>query len=156
MRSSPTIRLVVLLEATKGLVVLLAGIGVMSFTHVDIQHFVEELVLHMHLNPAHHYPNIFVEYARQLTDARLALMAAIALTYSLVRFIEAYGLWYCKRWAEWFAAISGSIYIPLEIYELFHGGGRLTVLALVINILVVGLMVKELRRSNAKKTGSAS
>ncbi|MCZ7627423.1 MAG: DUF2127 domain-containing protein [Candidatus Methylomirabilis sp.] len=45
----------------------------------------------------------------------------MAAGYASVRFVEAYGLWLERRWAEWFAAVSGGIYIPFEIYELLYG-----------------------------------
>ena len=44
-----------------------------------------------------------------------------ALTYSAIRFTEAYGLWRERRWAEWLSAVSGAIYLPFEIYELAGG-----------------------------------
>ncbi len=40
------------------------------------------------------------------------------MVYSGARSVEAYGLWFERRWAEWFALISGAIYLPVEIYEL--------------------------------------
>ena len=45
-------------------------------------------------------------------------MAAGAFMYALVRFIEAYGLWNARVWAEWFAILSGCLYLPWEIYEI--------------------------------------
>jgi uncharacterized membrane protein (DUF2068 family) len=75
------------------------------------------------------------------------LLAALAATYGLVRFIEAYGLWHGRRWAEWFAAVSGAIYIPFELYELLQGINWLSLGALVVNVLVVGLMVNALYRT---------
>ncbi|UUZ70577.1 DUF2127 domain-containing protein [Polaromonas sp. P2-4] len=71
-----------------------------------------------------------------------------AATYALVRFVEAYGLWRSRRWAEWFAAISGAIYIPFELYELRHHVGWLTVAALFLNVLVVALVARALLRED--------
>ncbi|MCZ7627424.1 MAG: DUF2127 domain-containing protein [Candidatus Methylomirabilis sp.] len=59
MQSSGTLRTVALLEAAKGLLVLVAGIGVLSFVHHDAQWVAERLVGHLHLNPASRYPRIF-------------------------------------------------------------------------------------------------
>jgi len=147
MQRSATVQAVAVLEAAKGLLVLLAGVGALSFIHHDAQRFAERLVGHLHLNLANNYPRIFAEFAAQLTDARLAILAALAATYALVRFIEAYGLWRGRRWAEWFAAVSGGIYIPFEVYELFRGLAWLSLGALFVNVLVVGLMVNALRQS---------
>lgn len=143
-----TIRAVAVLEAAKGIMVLLTGLGALSLVHHDIQHVAEQLVNHFHLNPAKHYPRIFLDTAAHLTDARLWWFALFALIYALVRFVESYGLWRGRRWAEWFAAVSGGMYIPLEIYRLSKGITPLTLSVLVINLLVVGLMIDALRHSH--------
>jgi len=90
-RLSGTIRSIALLESGKGIIVLLVGFGLMSFVHGDIHLFGEQIVKHLHLNPAKGYPRIFLDYAPQLSDVRLGLLAVSAFAYSLVRFIEAYG-----------------------------------------------------------------
>lgn len=152
-RSSGALRTVALLEAAKGSLVLLAGIGALSSIHHNIQRFAERLVGHLHLNPASRYPRIFLEFAAKATDSRLRTLAALAAGYALVRFIEAYGLWRERRWAEWFAAVSGGIYIPFEIYKLFHGEAWLSLAALFGNIVVVGLMIRALLRGRPQPGG---
>lgn len=147
MPSFGTVRAVALFEAAKGTLVLLTGFGALSLIHHDAQRFAEQLVGHLHLNPAKHYPRIFIDTAAHLTDARLWMLATLAATYGLVRFVEAYGLWHGRRWAEWFAAVSGGIYIPFELYELFQGINWLSLGALVANVLIVGLMVNALLRN---------
>jgi len=146
MPSFGTVRAVALFEAVKGTLVLLTGIGALSLVHRDTQRFAEQLVGHLHLNPAKHFPRIFIDAAANLTESRLLVLAILAATYGLVRFIEAYGLWRGRRWAEWFAAVSGMIYIPFELYELFQRIDLLSVCALAVNILVVGLMFNALYR----------
>jgi uncharacterized membrane protein (DUF2068 family) len=139
-----TVRAVALLEAGKGTLVILTGFGALSLVHRDTQRFAERLVGHLHLNPAKHYPRIFIDTMAHLTDARLWMLATLAATYGLVRFVESYGLWRKRRWAEWFAAASGGIYIPFELYELFHRITWLSLGALAVNVLVVGLMINAL------------
>jgi uncharacterized membrane protein (DUF2068 family) len=105
MPSFGTIRAVALFEAAKGTLVLVTGFGALSLVHHHAQRFAEQLVGHLHLNPAKHFPRIFIDAAANLTETRLLVLAILAATYGLVRFIEAYGLWYGRRWAEWFAAV---------------------------------------------------
>ena len=50
----------------------------------------ERLVRLSHLNPAHHYPRVFIEALADTNGARLRLLAALAFLYAGVRFIEAY------------------------------------------------------------------
>jgi uncharacterized membrane protein (DUF2068 family) len=147
-----TIRVVAAFEATKGILVLLAGIGVLTLIHQNIQLFADRLIEHFHLNPAKHYPRIFLNLFANITVGRLWVLAALAASYALLRFIEAYGLWFGRRWAEWFAAISGGIYIPFEILELFNTPNWLATGMLLANAAVVALMIISLLRE--KKTSA--
>jgi uncharacterized membrane protein (DUF2068 family) len=148
MRLASTVRAVALFEAAKGALVLVAGFGALSLIHHDAQRLAEQLVGHLHLNPASRYPRIFIDTAAHLTDARLSLFAILAATYAVVRVVEGYGLWRHRRWAEWFAAVSGGIYIPVELYELFKGAAWLSLGAFLANILIVGLMINALLREH--------
>ena len=70
--------MVALVEAAKGLLVLLAGFGLLALIHRDVQAVAERLVWHSHLNPAGKYPRIFLDAAQKMTDARLWLFASFA------------------------------------------------------------------------------
>jgi uncharacterized membrane protein (DUF2068 family) len=78
------------------------------------------------------------------------------VVYALVRFAEAYGLWHSKHWAEWLAAVSGAIYVPVEIYEISRGVSWIKVSALVLNIAIVAYMCYVLWRSKTASRASAS
>jgi uncharacterized membrane protein (DUF2068 family) len=148
-----SVRVIALFEAAKGALVIVTGLGALSLIHQDAPKYAALLVHHLHLNPAKHYPQIFIDAAAHLTDTRLLTLATMAAAYGLIRIVEAYGLWQARRWAEWFAAVSGGIYIPFEIYEFIKGDTWLSAGAFAVNVLVVALMVKELYRGHAV-TGS--
>lgn len=156
MPSFGTVRAVALFEAAKGTLVVVSGFGALSLVHHDVRRYAEQLVGHLHLNPAKHYPQIFIDAAANLTAPRLLVLAALAASYGLVRFVEAYGLWRGRRWAEWFAAVSGAIYIPFEVFELYRRASWLSLGALVVNVLVVGLMVNALRRARSAGNSGAA
>jgi len=147
MRFSRVLRTVAVFEATKGLLVLMIGFGLFSLVHRDIPQLAQQLIAHFNLNPEHHYSRVFIELAEQLNDGRLWMLASFAVFYTVVRFIEAYGLWYARRWAEWFAALSGGIYIPFELRELWHRPSWVSALTLLINIAVVSFMIYGLRHA---------
>lgn len=140
-----TLRSIALFEAAKGAIVLLAGLGLATVIH-DEAHLIERLVAHLHLNPAKGSSTTFLNLAHDLANIRLWMLAAGAAAYALVRFIEAYGLWHGKRWATWFAAMSGAIYLPFEGREIAVTHSWIALAALLLNGLVVALMLKELRR----------
>ncbi len=147
------VRIVAVFEAAKAALVLLAGLGLLTLIHKDVQEVAERLVGHFHMNPAHHYPQVFIEAASKVTDARLWMMAGLALLYAIVRLVEAYGLWWNRRWAEWFALVSGGLYIPVEIYEVVHHVTWIKVGVLMVNAGIVLYMGYELRRSRGAAAG---
>jgi uncharacterized membrane protein (DUF2068 family) len=129
--------MVAALEAAKGVLVVAAGLGLLSLLHHDVQRAAESVVRHLHLNPARHYPRVFIEAASHMTDTRLWLLASGACAYAVVRGVEAYGLWRARAWAEWFAIVSGAIYLPMEIYALFHHVTALKAGVLLVNVGIV-------------------
>lgn len=145
MNTKKSIRLIAIFEAAKGVLVLLAGFGLLGLIHRDAGRLAEELVRHFHLNPASRYPRIFVEAAAKSNDTTLVLLALAAFAYAAFRLFEAFGLWYQRRWAEWLGAVSGSAYIPIELYELMHGVSWPKVTLLVVNLACVVYLVSALR-----------
>jgi uncharacterized membrane protein (DUF2068 family) len=78
----------------------------------------------------------------------------LALSYAIIRLVEAYGLWNEKEWAEWFATISGGVYIPFELYEFIKDFSVLTFTVLVVNSLVILVMINTLHRRLKAKTSN--
>ncbi len=138
-----------LVEAAKAAFVLLAGFGLLALIHRDVHALAENVLEHMHLNPARRYPRIFIDAATNLTDSRLWMFASLAFLYATFRAIEAYGLWRERAWAEWFALVTGAIYLPIEAYELFLGFTWLKIAALLTNIGIVAYMGYALRLRRA-------
>ena len=140
------LRAVAAFEAVKGAIVLIAGFGLARLIDRDLQQAAENLVDRLHLDPAKKFPRIFLDLAANASDAQLWGLAALAMTYAALRFAEAYGLWFERRWGEWIAAVSGGIYVPVELYELSHRFSAIKLAALVLNGFVVAYMVHLLRR----------
>ena len=141
------VRLIAVFEALKGALVLIAGFGLLSLVHHDLQALAERLVRHSHLDPARHYPRVFMEAASHMGDSRLRSLAALAFLYAVVRLVEAYGLWHMRLWAEWFAIIAGSVYLPVEIYEIFRRVTWMRAAVLLINSFIVVYLVRVRLRS---------
>ena len=153
--SSIGLHAIALFEAAKGLIVLLAGFGIIVVIPQESQDVAERLVHHLHLNPASHYPRIFIDLASKVTDAELWWFALGAFTYAAFRLFEAYGLWRERTWAEWLAVISGGIYVPFEIYEIVQRVTWMRVSLLLVNLLIVAFLAYVLKNSRSTATGTA-
>lgn len=145
------LRVVAFFEGAKGLLVLLAGFELLSFIHKDIHEAAIRLVEHLDLNPASHYPRIFLDLINRINDTNLWSMAIAAAMYSLMRMVEAVGLWLRKSWAEWFAVLTGGMYIPVEIFEVVHKTTWPRVTVLVVNLGVVSYLLLVMFRNNDKR-----
>ena len=145
------VRGVAMFEAAKGALVILAGCGLLSLVHHDVQRVIEQIIARLHLNPARHTAQIFIEAAAHVDDARLRQLAMLALLYAIVRLVEAYGLWFGRRWAEWFAVLSGAFYLPLELLELSRGITGLKFAALAINLIVVIYLISIMVKRNREE-----
>jgi uncharacterized membrane protein (DUF2068 family) len=140
------LRAVATLELAKGLIVLLAACGVLLWTrHEDPWDIADGLLRLLHISPDHHFAQVFLDWADSLTETKVWAVAGVAVGYSLLRFVEAYGLWYARAWAEWIALISGTLYLPFEIYKLVHKQSLFHVSVLLINLAVVLYMAYALK-----------
>ena len=145
------LRVVSIFEATKGLLILLTGFGLLAYIHKDLHFAAERLVRHFHLNPASRFPRIFLDLAGHVTDAQLWTLALSALLYAVVRLVEAYGLWHQRHWAEWFAVLTGGIYIPIELFEITRGVTWPKVTLLIVNAGIVAYLSFVLYQTRQKR-----
>jgi uncharacterized membrane protein (DUF2068 family) len=88
---------------------------------------------------------------RKLDDAfttsssHLHLLGVVLLAYGAVEGIEAVGLWYQRRWAEYLTFLVTTSLLPLEIYEIVNRPTVFKVLAFVINAAVVIYLLRAKR-----------
>ncbi len=150
------VRTVATIEFTKGMIVVLAGLGVFSMRHRDIWGVAESFLEFFHVNPYHHYVGVFIDLISRVSDVRLWKIAVVAAVYTILRFVEAYGLWYVRPWAEWMAFISGAIYVPFEFADLLHRVTWFRVLVIAVNLVIVLYMLKlriEARQKRHRQAG---
>lgn len=147
------LRVVACFEAAKGFVVLAMGLCLFRLAHKDVEAIALRIVRQLHLGEGR-YSQIFLDAAGRLDDSHVRMLAMVALLYSLVRFIEGYGLWLDRRWAEWFGAVSGAVYLPLEVYKLWEGVTGLRVSILVLNCAIVFFLTQLLVRRQVRTTAA--
>jgi uncharacterized membrane protein (DUF2068 family) len=76
-----------------------------------------------------------------LSGGTLKLVGLGIAIYALLEGIEAVGLWFQQRWAEYLTFIATTVFLPLEVYELLHGASPLKVIALIVNLAIVGYLL---------------
>jgi uncharacterized membrane protein (DUF2068 family) len=150
------LRAVASLELAKGLLVLAAGFGILFLLHKDTYEVAENLLHILHISPDRHFAHVFLRWADSLTDRKLWAVSAVALTYSALRFVEAYGLWTARAWAEWIALISAIFYMPFEVHELIRRISLFHVSLLIVNLAIVIYMAYLRSLDHHKRAPSGS
>jgi uncharacterized membrane protein (DUF2068 family) len=72
-----------------------------------------------------------------LRSSTLSTVGAGVLGYAVLEGVEAVGLWFQKRWAEYLTLVATALFLPLEVYEMAHHLTPFKVVAFVINVAVV-------------------
>ncbi len=71
------------------------------------------------------------------SSSHLHLVGGVLLAYGVIELIEAVGLWYQRRWAEYLTFLVTASLLPLEVYEIANRPTLFKAVALIINALVV-------------------
>jgi uncharacterized membrane protein (DUF2068 family) len=137
-------------EAAKGLLVLAVGAGGLAFIHRNLQVEAADIVKFFHLNPARHYPDIFLKTITHLDNTQLWFLSISAILYAVIRMAEAYGLWIDQAWAVWFALASDAIFLPMELYELIDRVTAPRLFVLLFNVVLLIYLVHHLRRARSR------
>jgi uncharacterized membrane protein (DUF2068 family) len=131
------LRAVGCLEIGKGAAAIAFGIWLLTFRERDIGEMTANLLDRLNIDPAHEFAIKLVSMADRITPEKVQIAAVIAFLYAVVRFTEGYGLWNARTWAEYFALISGAVYLPWEIWEFVRRPSWFHATLIVINVIVV-------------------
>ncbi len=150
-----TLRAIALFETFKGLVAIIASLALLSLANQNVRHFTYGLIGYFHLDSDAHYFKTLFDYSDLLGNENMHMVVLMAWGYAAVRFIEGYGLWKTRVWAEWLAALSGGIYLPIEVSHLMQHTNVINTAVLVTNACVVAYMIYRLwwRRAIALNIG---
>jgi uncharacterized membrane protein (DUF2068 family) len=85
-----------------------------------------------HVGILHDFDKLFSLRSGTLREVGFGLIA-----YAVLEGVEAVGLWYARRWAEYLTFISTTVLLPLEIYEIAHRQSALKIIGFLINVAVV-------------------
>jgi uncharacterized membrane protein (DUF2068 family) len=103
-----------------------------------------------HVGILHELDRLFSLRSGALREIGIALLA-----YGVLEGVEAVGLWYTKRWAEYLAFVATAVLLPLEVYEIIHRGSVLKVLGFAVNLAVVAYLLFAKRLFGLRGGGAA-
>jgi uncharacterized membrane protein (DUF2068 family) len=96
-----------------------------------------------------------IEHIFTLKSSTLYLVAAAATTYAVLEGVEAVGLWYQKRWAEYLTFVATVAFIPYEVFELARAASTFKAIAFVINVAIALYLLYAKRLFGIRGGGAA-
>lgn len=145
------LRMVGVVEGLKGAAVVALCFVLLSLLHKDLDTVVDRLIEWLRLNPDSRVADWFYELADRTTGRGIWTAVTVGVAYAACRFVEGYGLWHERSWAEWFAVISGAVYVPFELFALLAHPHWIRLAVLVINILVVLYILRILMENRRER-----
>ncbi len=90
-----------------------------------------------------------------LSSAKLHLYGVLFIVYGVVNGIEAFGLWWAKRWAEYLTFIEVLVLLPLTIHELTVRVSALKIIAMILNLVIIAYLLFTHRLFGVRGGGKA-
>jgi len=144
--NSRAMRLIALFKLLKASVLIAVGIVSLKLIHGDVASALGRWAATLGLDPGNKYVDHALQRAADVSPYRIKDLGFGSLFYASLFLTEGIGLWLLKRWAEWFTVIITSSLVPIEVYELYRHPSLIKVLVLVLNLAVVGYLLRRIRK----------
>jgi len=139
----PGLHVIALLEASKAMLALLAATGLEILGPQPLRDGVNALIRRFSLDPDH---GTLPSLLNAISPDAVHLAAAAMIGYGLLHLVEAWGLWKARAWASWLGCLTASIYLPFDIYAIVRHPGWASWTVLAINLVVVYVLARDLRK----------
>ncbi len=144
-RSRRVLRLIALERIVRGLLLLAAGIYLLSHVGTDFGKTADRVMRAVELDPRRPLLHHIVVYLHHLHASEVRIVGIGALGYGVLELVEGTGLWLDQLWAEYLTVIATSLLVPLEVYELVRKPTLLKAIGIVVNVLIVLYLARRLR-----------
>ena len=133
------LRVIGALKIAKALVLIAAGIGMLSVG-------VHTLIGQVQTDVGNHYMTKALAKLSSVSPKKLHELGIGCFIYAALFGVEGVGLWMRKVWAEYVTIVITGSFIPLEVYEMVKHGSWVKAVVIVVNIAIVVYLVLRLRR----------
>jgi uncharacterized membrane protein (DUF2068 family) len=125
----------------KAALLITLGIAGLAAVPSELAHRVRHLAIWVGISPGRHALAHFLGKLNAFDDHMARKLAIASLCYAAVFLVEGIGLLRRQRWAEWLTVVVTASFIPLEIYEGVAHFGAGKIVALVLNVAILGYLL---------------
>lgn len=133
-------------KTVKGLLLLLAGLGLLRLVHAEIATLFSLLIEALHVDADSRILHALVLKVDALQPHTVLVMGVISLGYAGLLLIEGVGLWFEASWAAYLTVISTSLLLPFELYEVVQQVPAFRIGVLLLNLVIVVYLVSHLKQ----------
>jgi len=141
----PGLAAIAIFKLTKGVLLLLLGLGLLRLVHAEIATLFSLLIEALHLNADSRVIHALVLKVDALQPHSLLVASLVSLGYAGLLLTEGIGLWLELSWAAYLTVVSTSLLIPVELYEIIVRVTWLRVGVLMLNLVIVAYLIVELK-----------
>lgn len=145
-RQRLVLRLIAVERLARGLVLLVAGAVLVTHSHTSWASHLRDWAGDLGLDPSRHVVSSAINRVAALSPHTLVMLGAGAIGYGVLELIEGVGLLRQRSWAEYLTVVATCLFVPLEVWELARHPTLLKVGGLVVNLVIIGYLVWNLRR----------
>lgn len=145
-KSDAWIILIGLFKLFKAISLLIIGFGVLHLLHRDVATVVEHWIEVLRVDPDNRFVHRTLLRIFNITPKQLKELSVGTFVYAAIFLTEGTGLLLRKHWAEYMTLISTGLFIPLEVYEIYHHFTWLKVAVTIVNLLIVWYLAARIKR----------
>jgi len=119
-KSAPTLYLIAAVKIGKGLLLVLAALGIFALVGRDLSDAFDDFLRWLHLDPERRFFINVGEWLDTITPANVKEIASGTMLFGLFLMACGVGLAFRAKWAIWVAIGESAFFIPVEIFELLR------------------------------------
>ncbi len=132
-------------RAFRAVVLLAVGIVLVTHPHANWASDIAHLAQRLGLDPKENWIQRIIDDVSKIHAHQDVVFGVAAIAYGALEAAEAYGLATRRRWGEWLTVLATSLLFIPEIWELTKSATLLKVGAVLVNLAIVGYLVRRLR-----------
>ncbi len=125
----------------KAALLITLGVAGLAAAPSDLARHVWHFASWLGISPGRHALAHVLGKLSAFDDHTARKLAVASLCYAAVFLVEGIGLLGRRRWAEWLTVVVTASFIPIEIYEGVEHFGAGKVVALVLNVAILGYLL---------------
>ena len=135
----------------KGAILLTLAIGLLGLMHKDLDEVVSGWIGRLGLDLENRHVEALLTRLDLVTARQVGQLSGLTFFLATLFLAEGVGLLLDLRWAKYLTIVVTASFIPVEIFEMFHGIGAGKIILLAVNTAIVALLVAALRRETSRR-----